>query len=205
MTNIKIHKIILISSLSSVMLILIQMLRWSLIETITPFLEPVIEVVLYGFFLATFIWAIIYFIKNGKSIGKCAIIPFLIHVITLIIVCLVPFTTILINLDFSFNYADRQKIISLVESDNLKIDSSKGNSLVELPSKYKHLSSGGEIIVERNSSSTSILFYTYRGVLENFSGFIYSSDSGFLQEEKFNSDYKQIIKFREHWFWVSSS
>lgn len=198
------NSIVIFSIISSLILILLQIIRWSLFEVLTPFIEPFFEIIIYGLFLATLIWSIIYFLRNVKIIGKYALIPILIHVLTVIIVISVPFTNIVVDLNFKVNNSERQKVVSLIEDSDIQTKSSTGSYLIELPREYKHLSSGGQIVIEKNESNVSILFYTYRGVLDNFSGYIYSAN-GFLREDIFYGDYKQIKKITEHWFWVSSS
>jgi len=51
------------------------------------------------------------------------------------------------------------------------------------------------------------LFFTFSGVLDNFSGYAYVAEDSesavraFLQGD----DLQEIIKERDHWYWISSS
>ena len=186
----------------SSLLVVINIFRWKLIEILTVFLEPFLELIISVIFLAVLVWSIIYLGKNVRKLKYRALLPMGINLITLIIVIFVPFTNISCDLDFKLNLNDREKIVSMIQSGELK---SYGKRLIQLPDEYKHLSKGGgEIAVEQDGETYKIFFYTFRGILDNFSGFAYISNDSELLHEDFNGDFHQIIKKREHWFWGSS-
>ena len=61
----------------------------------------------------------------------------------------------------------------LLISIGLKPNVSHNASLIHLPKEYKHLSKGGgEILVEKTGKDLNIVFYTNRGMLDNFSGIV---------------------------------
>jgi hypothetical protein len=77
--------------------------------------------------------------------------------------------------------------------------------LIELPSRLAGLSSsGGEIVRFRRQSDTLILFFDYRGILDSFSGFVYSTDDLPPASGDFGGKFFEIDHIKEHWFWVSS-
>lgn len=43
-----------------------------------------------------------------------------------------------------------------------------------------------------------------RGLMENFSGFIYRSDNKEPSQNEFGGDFKEVVKLKEHWFWAVS-
>ncbi|MNR19056.1 hypothetical protein D3C85_1358200 [compost metagenome] len=49
-----------------------------------------------------------------------------------------------------------------------------------------------------------VFFFTFRGILDNFSGFIYSSSDQEPQQEDFGGDFKEIKRIDNNWYWVSS-
>jgi hypothetical protein len=49
------------------------------------------------------------------------------------------------------------------------------------------------------------MFYTYRVILDNWSGFIYSSDGTVPDGDRFNADFKEVKKYSTHWYWVSAT
>lgn len=193
------------SIIMSGLLILINIFRWKLVEILTVFLEPFLELIIGATFLVVLIWSIIHFTKNVRKLKYKALLPMVINLIALVIVIFVPFTNIMLNLDFNLNLKDREKIVSMVQSGELKPEILYGQNLIQLPEEYKHLSKdGGEIVIEKDGDTLKIFFFTFRGILDNFSGFAYISDNSKLSQMDFNGDFDQIIKKREHWFWGAS-
>ncbi|WP_239696684.1 hypothetical protein [Paenibacillus oryzisoli] len=114
-----------------------------------------------------------------------------------------PFTQLMINLDFAVNREERQEVLQLIESEKISPNVSYNNSIIHLPEKYQHLSKGGgDILIEDNGQE--VFFFTFRGILDNFSGFIYSSYDQEPQNEDFGGDYKEVKRIDKNWYWVSS-
>ena len=51
----------------------------------------------------------------------------------------------------------------------------------------------------------AIFFFTFRGILDNFSGFIYRSDDNPPLNGDFSGDFVEMKKLRSHWFWAAST
>lgn len=193
------------SIVSSVLLILINTFRWDLIEILTVFLEPFLELVIILIFLVSMISSVVYFIRHMRKERFRAIIPFTISIITILIVWFVSFTNIILTCDFNMNLKDREKVVSMIHSGELVSNVSHNKSLIALPKEYAHLSKGGgEVIVEREGDRLKVLFFTFRGVLDGFSGFVYISDDSGLHDGGFSTDFFQIEKKKEHWYWGAS-
>lgn len=63
---------------------------------------------------------------------------------------------------------------------------------------------GGDIALETKGKAKLILFFTYRGMLDNFSRFVYNPNDHKPSKSDFNGDFKQIKKVRKNWYYVSS-
>lgn len=173
-----------------------------MIEVFSVFLLPFLEGPIILLFLGSIISSVVYFIRNGKKEKLRAIAPFTICVITLLIVWVVPFTKINLALNFNKNLEQREKVVSMIQTGELMPNVSHNQSLIALPKEYAHLSKGGgEVVVEREGDKLRVLFFTFRGVLDSFSGFVYISDDTKLQEGNFNTGSLQIEKKKEHWYW----
>ncbi|MBL4954371.1 hypothetical protein JK635_19615 [Neobacillus sp. YIM B02564] len=59
--------------------------------------------------------------------------------------------------------------------------------------------------MERNENNYSVLFFTYRGILDNFSGFVYVPNDQRPYKNDFDGDFKEIEKLDKSWYWVGSS
>lgn len=73
-----------------------------------------------------------------------------------------------------------------------------------MPAKYEHLSDGGgEIMIEKSGHGYNILFFTYRGILDGFSGFVYTESNQKPLKKAFAGDLKEIDKMGKGWYFVS--
>ncbi|MBU3128653.1 hypothetical protein [Clostridium tagluense] len=193
------------SIVSSFLLITINIVRWHLIEIITVFLEPLVELSIGLVFLASLISGVVYCVRTIRNEKFAALMPITISIVTILIVCFVPFTDIMLARDFNSNLKDREKVVSIIKTGKLVPNISHNESLIALPKEYAHLSKGGgELVVKMEGDTLKVFFYTFRGVLDNFSGFAYISDDTALYQGDFNGDFHQIKKKKEHWYWGGS-
>ena len=198
----KINRSILIFSMaSSIFLISLQIFRWNLMDIFTPFFEPIIEITAILFILVTMIVAAVYFFINYKLKGVITALPLLIQLISLLILIFVPFTAIILKIDYNCNLEERQKVVSMIENGELALGK---NGLIQLPPDLKHLSKGGgEIMVDRKDGTLKVLFFTFRGILDSCAGWAYRSE-GEPNRNDFNQDIHEWKKMKENWFYISS-
>jgi energy-coupling factor transporter transmembrane protein EcfT len=193
------RKLLILSIASSVLVILYEFFQWRIIDIVTEFLIFPIWLIVFGFFIVITVRAVIHLFKNKD--WK----PVSIQVLTVLLLFFFPFTEIILDIDFKTNKSEREKVTKMVENGTLKSNVSYNSSLILLPKKYQHLSKGGgEIEIEKTDKGYFILFFTYRGILDNFSGFVYSSNDQKPSKNTFDGDFKQIEKLEEKWYWVGS-
>jgi len=112
----------------------------------------------------------------------------------------------MLDLNFRLNYASRMQVVAMVEQQSLAPQTTRDEIVVPLPRRYRYLSrGGGDIIVNRSPALTIVFFYTFRGVTDNFSGFMYRSDASSPQQYDLGGKYVQIEKLRDHWYWVAAT
>ena len=194
-----------ITLLLSVVILIINIFRWSLVEILTPFLEPILELFVYGCFIIFMLISLLYllFTKSRRNRKRNAI-PLGIMILVFGIVVFVPFTRMTIELDYYAHNSEREEVIKLIEEG--KITKSKDQFVTLLPKKYRNLSKGGgEIVITGSDVHKEVLFYTFRGVIDNFSGFIYTSNGSYPDETLYGSRFVEVKKYKEHWFWVSAT
>ncbi len=192
------HKRLLyLASASSILLILIAFFQWYLIDIITVFLMMPIWLVIFGFFIFITVKTIINLFKNKD--WK----PFTIQLLTILLWLFFPFTQVMLDLDFKLNKSEREEVVEMVKNGTLQPNVSYNSSLIQLPEKYDQLSKGGgEIVIEKNGDM--VLFFTYRGILDNFSGVVYSPNDRKPKQSDFDGDFKQIEKLDGDWYFVGS-
>ncbi|WP_078410506.1 hypothetical protein [Priestia abyssalis] len=193
------NQLFFLALVSSILVVLYKFFEWQIVEILTPFLMPLLWLLVFGFFFVITIRTVITLLKNKN--WK----PFVIQLVTILLWLFFPFTQVLLDIDFKMNKSEREEVVSKVENGTFKPNVSYNSSLIHLPEEYDQLSKGGgEIVVEKNGDSSSILFFTFRGILDGFSGFVYSPTDQRPSRNDFDGDFKEIEKLDEHWYWVAS-
>ncbi len=192
----------IISLCFSVSIIGITALSWSLVDYLNPFCMGALLLLSWVSLIIMIVASIIYLLFRIKKNITRAITPFIINVTTLLIICFVPFTEIWLELEFRLKWNDYNDVVKLVEEGQIEADKW---GIALLPLEYRHTSrGGGEIIIDKRDGVTRIFFFTYRGILDNFSGYMYRSDDNPPQEFDFGGDWSQVEKKRPHWFFCAS-
>ncbi|MGR6337702.1 hypothetical protein ACU5CE_07565 [Priestia megaterium] len=192
-------RLLLLSLISSLFVILVSLFQWDLVDIITEFLMLPIWLFVYAFFIIMTIWTLIHLFKKRKWQ------PFVIQLITISLWFLFPFNQVNLDLNFKIHQDKREEVATKIENGVIKPNVSDSPSLIQLPKKYTQLSKGGgDIVVETKGKAKSILFFTYHGMLDNFSGFVYNPNNNKPSKSDFNGDFKQIKKVHKNWYYVSS-
>lgn len=193
------NPLLLLSLISSLLVILVSLFQWDLIDIITEFLMLPIWLFVYAFFIIMTILTLIHLLKNRKWQ------PFFIQLITILLWFFFPFNQINLDLNFRIHQDKREEVATKIENGVIKPNVPNSPSLIQLPKEYTQLSKGGgDIVVETKGKAKSILFFTYRGMIDNFSGFVYNPNDNKPSKSDFNGDFKQIKKVHKNWYYVSS-
>ena len=193
------NRLLLLSLISSLLVILVSLFQWDLIDIITEFLMLPIWLFVYAFFIIMTIWTLIHLLQNRKWQ------PFVIQLITVALWFFFPFNQVNLDLNFKIHQDKREEVTAKIENCVIKPNVSDSPSLIQLPKEYTQLSKGGgDILVETKGKAKSILFFTYRGMIDNFSGFVYNPNDNKPSKSDFNGDFKQIKKVHKNWYYVSS-
>lgn len=112
-------------------------------------------------------------------------------------------TKVMLDNDFHRNLKEREEVIRMVKNGEFEIKAKL--NIIQLPERYRHLSRGGGVImVEKYEDGIGVFFFTFRGILDNFSGFIYRDDNACPDSTDFSGDFKQVKSLGEGWFWAAS-
>lgn len=197
--------LLLATILGSLPLLLVDMFRWTLIDLLTPFFVPFLELIGYIVFIISLLISLVYLLTSKPLQRKRRSIPLVINLVVLAAVLFVPFTAITLQLDFSINQLKREEVVQKVLDRSLSPNVSHHASLIRLPQEYRKLSKGGgEIVVEEDGETCQILFYSYRGVVDNYAGFVYTSDGSEPRESDFG-EFIEVKKLEQNWFWISAT
>jgi hypothetical protein len=127
----------------------VSLFRWTLVEYLTPFLEPLLEIGVGILFLVSLIWSTVHLIRRRHDGLATAFLPVAVNTVAALIVVFVPFTELTTNLNFRFRLNDRMAVVNDVLAGKYQnqIQSAGGRGdLIALPARLSGLSSsGGEI------------------------------------------------------------
>jgi len=179
--------------------------QWSIIDRITPFLYmPLVGVVWLFFLIAAITGAICAF--KYKKIGKISFLPSSIMASAFLIVYLVSFTNLWLKADFAYYKNEREEIVKKVYERKIKPNVAHNSSLINLGNSYPLVSMGGnEIVVEEHAGLKYVFFFTFRGIMDNYSGFIYVPDGGKPSQysDLDESNSTQITHLEGNWYYAS--
>src|SRR5690348_15816293 len=182
-------------SLGAVLLV-VDIFRWTLVDWLTPFLEPILELSLECAFVLVSIWAAVYLVRRLKKLGATrAALPLLVNIAVLLIVLFVPFTEMTVSLNFKWNYRQRMEVVSDVLDGRLGQPASENGGrgeLVRLPPVHQGTSEGGDIMIYRRDGQTLIFFFDFRGILDSFAGFVYSTGNTRPKNGDFGGQFIEI-------------
>ena len=191
-----------ISILLSILIFLFHWYLWDLIDLVTPFFNLGSNNHNLGFCrLCVDLYDCIRSQKM-KILKLRAFIPLLIIVLSIMFNSLVSCTKANLDLNFKLNINSRNKVVELIKTDELKPKETNEN-LIALPSKYKRLSKGGgEVMIDSFNDHNAYIFFTYRGIIDNYSGFVYDSDEA--AQEELSGEYFEVEKLCDSWYYCAS-
>jgi hypothetical protein len=188
--------------------ILISLFRWTLVEVLSPFIEPILEIAVGLAFAASLIWSAVHFFRTRKQNSANALLPIAVNITTLLIVVFVPFTRLTNQLNFRWHYAARMAVVSNVLNGLYEGAAQKGGGrgdLIAIPAEFPYLSNDGEILRLHRNDTTLIFFFDFRGILDSFAGFVYSSDDTPPRQGDFGGRFRDVERLRPNWFWATST
>lgn len=192
----------IIASLAAIILVAFE---WSIVDRITPFLYMPLAGLVWAVYIIAAIASLTCVIEY-KKIGTASLSPLIIMAAALLIIYFVPFTKLWLKADFALYKNKREEIVRKVYKNELKPNVSHNPSLIDLGDSYPVVSMGGnEIVIEEHADLKYIFFYTFRGVLDNYSGFLYAPDGGKPRyySDLNESDSSQITALEGNWYYIS--
>ena len=148
------------------------------------------------------VWYFICLILSFRNIKKernfINAINLILLFLTALVVLFFPFRDMKVKLEFELFKDNRNKVIQLVVDDKLK---ENDFHLIELPNKYKKLSTSGEVHVYQNDEEGLVIgFYVFRGMLSGSVEVVYTSDDKLLSNNVGPVIRKE--KLDNNWYYV---
>jgi len=168
-------------------------------------MEPTLEIALWIFFLVVAVCSVGTALYRWKNPTRRAMLPLVICSAAAIIALFVPFDRIYLAANFRLFEARRTAVAKEALAGKLGVvrDGGRGD-LVKLPAADHLLSDDGEIVVEQRDGRYFVLFFTFRGILDRFSGFVYSPTDTPPAKDEFLGDGQEIERLAPNWYWYAS-
>ena len=196
----KIDNLTTTSIVFGILLIGANAYQWSLVQVLTPFcLGPLLLLLFLGqlFLLLVSAIRLVFRFRNLKD----NLLPIGVNCSILLIVIFVPFTEIWLEAKFRSNWNGFNEVVTLVEDGTIKPNEYR---IAMLPEQYQYLSIEGRILIDQDDEITKVFFFTFSGVLDNYSGFIYRADDVPPQPFDLWTECKQLKEKRPHWYFCAS-
>ncbi len=195
------------SLLASTILVLIAALELSIVELVTPFLMAPIFAAACLILVACFSWALVNLVRNREQMGLRAGYPAIACAVGAAIAVFVPWSDLWLKANYSLLRSSRSRIVRQVQEGARRPNVERYSTLISLGLDAPQVSMGGnEIVVERlDGEEPYIFFFTYRGILDNFHGFLFVPTGGdpllFSYLDEPGSTH--IKPMEEHWYFVA--
>jgi hypothetical protein len=164
-------------------------------------LVPVVALAFFGCGL----WSLTQLLRVRKDGVKFAS-PFLICTATLLILLYAPLQQILLQHDFHWRLAHRERIVARVESGELNSNVDYDKDMIALGDREPHVSAGNDIVVDRTDDGAYVLFLTSRGLKHHFTGFLHTPPGG-DPKKFFEFDDKppsRLVPYGKDWYFVAN-
>jgi hypothetical protein len=190
---------------TSALSLIVDSVRWQLVSILTVFVAPFIELVILAPFVGV-VWAILHAIFPLRGSRPNRFSPLLLSLTTAAILVFVPFDWILLKVDFAINLHSRtvaaERILAGIQQES-PMSGGRGD-LVHLNGFQHRLSEDGDVMVWHTAQKQMVFFFTFRGILDSFSGFIYSANDLPPEKEDFGGEWVEVQHLRKNWYWAAS-
>jgi len=195
------------ATFASLLLLLVQIMRWPLVDKLSVFVEPFLEMIVFAILFIVAVGSLIQALRRSRRTNLQSWIPFAICMATTAIVVLTPFDAIYLNANFRLMQARRTAVANEViagRTGPVSNHSVSCGDFIQLSNPDHHLSEGGMIVVDHKDGKPLVLFLTFRGILERFSGYVYSPSGEPPAKTQFCGDGREIWQVAPRWFWYAS-
>jgi len=122
------------------------------------------------------------------------------------IAAFVPFTQIWLYANFYLKKNAREQVIERVKSGEYGPNMAQNAGVIALPADNNVSSGGNVIVVQGNRSNPYVFFFTFHGILDNYSGFLWVPTGGKPQEFQDADEIgTEVEHFGGNWYFIGHS
>lgn len=194
---------IIVAAVAVAVWLIVDALRWEIVWYVTVFfITQLLILCLVGAAVTLLVCIIVFIVRLCKRGAKRRLLYSLLLLLTIGAFVMTNY----INVDQVYEnarFALLSKRFDAAAEEMLAEGYDEG--WVKLPSKYAGLSrGGGEVHIVGEGESKTVMFYTFRGILDNFSVYAYAPTAGAYGEMEHYIDWVQIIPMRQGWYFCAS-
>lgn len=160
-------------TVAAVVVILMAAFEWTIVDVITGFLFGPLQALAWLLLLAGLIWAVVVRVRTHAPDSRASY-PLLICVVAIAITLFTPWTDLWLAANERVHRTARERIVRQVQDGSLRPNVSYNRALIALGDDAPDVSKGGnQIVVEEHDGRRYVLFFTYRGILSHYSGYLF--------------------------------
>ncbi|WP_157764784.1 hypothetical protein [Solibacillus sp. R5-41] len=150
--------------------------------------------------IVLFILSVVHIFRRYKKTRVKSFLPLILSVTLIFLVIDRPLSPLFQNVEFSFKLDKREEVARQIINGEIKPSNESGN-LFLVPKKYNNFSlSDGNEVMKMNDK---LFFFTVRGILDNFSGYVFSPRGLEPTNEDVQATIIRMQKLNNNWYFVS--
>ncbi|GKV70516.1 hypothetical protein NCCP2716_30140 [Sporosarcina sp. NCCP-2716] len=133
--------------------------------------------------------------EKGKNF-----IPLIMSLLLFFLLLANPLSPLFQKSEFNYNLDERVEVANLISDGKIQ-SSNTGGNLFHIPANYKSstLSDANEVM----KVNEKLVFFTNRGILDNFSGYVFSPNGVEPNDEDLAANIVKMKKMKKNWYYVS--
>ena len=181
--------------------------QWVIMDWVTPFLFPAVQLIGFALLTMSLVVSISTLASRLRKGQGLDVGPLGINLVTIVLLLLVPFTTLWLDANYYWHRAARIQVVEQVHAGLLKPNVSHNASLIRLDSLSTLSLGGNEVVVRDDPRGSYVLFFTFRGILDHYSGFLYVPTGGNPESyaTAVGDHFIEITPIEPHWFFVAAA
>ena len=174
---------------------------WHFVDWLTPFLAPSLWLPVLVLQALALVVALVVAFRRWRTSGAASLLPLLLCLLVVLCALFVDFTRLWLQTHFFLGRAAREAVVRQIARGELRPNVVRNPGLVRLPQRYRWVSlGGGEVMVE----GEKVFFFTFRGILDNFAGFVHTPNDTPPQDGEFAGEFFINERLDEKWYYVSA-
>lgn len=181
--------------------ILLCAAQWEIVHVLTPFFMLPFQTICFVIAAVIFTVCTVHTVRQWKRGSFSRSVGIRLIVVALFILSL------FLPLDDLYEQARFSVLATRFEAAAQEIITAEiSEGVILLPSEFRWLSrGGGEVSVSGAGKNKTVMFYSYRGILSNFSVYAYAPNDQAYRNLLQYEDWIQMIPVRDGWYFCAST